>query len=645
MKNRRLLQSLSFIDDKYVKEAEPKMAKSTSTNPLIAVACLALVAILGLYLFIPLKPNTVDLSVYADSEYSPLIAAIDNYVYKPKQYKNNFKRLTSLLGNLSFGLGMSKDDAAAPEYEGGTSNVGNSYVETTDNQVNGVIEADLLKRTETHAFRLGIDQNADILKIYTVNGENSEEIATLVIPNFTNEFGTKLYGEMYLSLDGKTVTVIRTYTEKTEDAKYSTSKVGITSIDVSDLTAPIVKKQVSIDGSYNTSRMVDGKLLLISEYSVRSSEIDYSSPETFVPTITDGDTTKCIEFENIIYPDMLTNLRYSVVSLMSENGLQMLGANALLCYNSEIYVSGENVYATRSYSKDGSFDGSETLHFRQTLTDIVVLNYSDDTLTNKGILTVEGAVLNQYSMDEHEGHLRVVTSTNDTIYITKPDGVDETVVTGLLADKRRSTTLTIFKLDTNEKIAEIRDFAPEGEEALSVRFDGDTAYVCTAEVVKNTDPVYFFDLSDYTNITYTDTGVIDGFSTSLIKLGDGYLLGIGQENASYNKVEIYEEIDGKVVSVDKYLFQGNYSTDYKAYFIDRESDMFGFAIEYRTGDDIETFEHAYVLLAFNGYELVEVYEISFGKTYTNPSSVRVFMIDDYLYFTNDTEMKVYNITE
>ena len=73
--------------------------------------------------------------------------------------------------------------------------------------------------------------------------------------------------------------------------------------------------------------------------------------------------------------------------------------------------------------------------------------------------------------------------------------------------------------------------------------------------------------------------------------------------------------------------------------------MFGFAIEYRTGDGIETFEHAYVLLAFNGYELVEVYEISFGKTYTNPSRVRVFMIDDYLYFTNDTEMKVYNITE
>jgi uncharacterized secreted protein with C-terminal beta-propeller domain len=640
MKNRKLLQSLNFIDDKYIKEAEPKMTNSRSTigKFLTSVACLALVAIIGLYLFIPLKSNTVDLSMYADSEYSPLIAAIDNYVYKPKQYKNNFKRLTSLLGNFNFGLGMSKGDAS-PNFGASAPETDNNYIETTDNQVNGVIEADLLKRTATHAFRLG--NNA--LKVYTIAAEASMEIAKLDIPKFSGEIKSSSSGEMYLSLDGKTITVIKTYSKKADGEKYATSKVGITSIDVSDPAAPTVKKQVSIDGSYNTSRMVDGKLILISEYSVRSSEIDYAKPETFVPSITDGDTTKCIEFKDIIYPDKLTSLRYNVVSLMSENGLQMLGANALLCYNSDVYVSNENVYVTRDYSITDSFDGSDQSHYFRTLSDIQILKYADGTLENKGTVTVDGTIRNQYSMDEYNGHLRVVTSTNDRIYINGPEYVDK--ATELLADKRESASLTVFNLDTNEKIAEVRDFAPENEEAMSVRFNGETAYVCTAEVVKNTDPVYFFDLSDYTNITYTDTGVIDGFSTSLIQLGDGYLLGIGQEDRTNNKVEVYEEADGKVVSVDKYLFQGNYSTDYKAYFIDRESDMFGFAIEYRTGDGIETFEHAYVLLAFNGYELVEVYEISFGKTYTNPSSVRVFIVDGYLYFTNATEMKVYNITE
>ena len=191
-------------------------------------------------------------------------------------------------------------------------------------------------------------------------------------------------------------------------------------------------------------------------------------------------------------------------------------------------------------------------------------------------------------------------------------------------------------------IAEVRDFAPENEEAMSVRFNGETAYVCTAEVVTITDPVYSFNLSDYSNITYIDTGKIDGFSTSLIQLGDGFLLGIGQEDRTNNKVEVYEEADGKVVSVDKYIFNGTYSTDYKSYFIDRESDLFGFAIEHRTGEGIETYENVYVLLAFNGYELVEVYEITLDKVNMDPSRVRVFMVDDYLYFTNDTEMQVYN---
>ena len=56
----------------------------------------------------------------------------------------------------------------------------------------------------------------------------------------------------------------------------------------------------------------------------------------------------------------------------------------------------------------------------------------------------------------------------------------------------------------------------------------------------------------------------------------------------------------------------------------------------------ERYRNAYVLLAFNGYELVEVYEITLDKVNMDPSRVRVFMVDDYLYFTNDTEMQVYN---
>ena len=80
------------------------------------------------------------------------------------------------------------------------------------------------------------------------------------------------------------------------------------------------------------------------------------------------------------------------------------------------------------------------------------------------------------------------------------------------------------------------------------RFDGTDAYVCTA--VQLTDPVFFFDLSDMDNITYKETGTIEGFSTSLVNFGNGYLLGIGTGNVWGSlKIEIYEESATGVVSV------------------------------------------------------------------------------------------------
>ena len=512
----------------------------------------------------------------------------------------------------------------------------NGYVETTDNQVAGVIEADILKRSETHAFRLisRSGDNTKLLNVYTISGEDSTSVAEFQIPKFSGEINSS-NPEMYLSANGKTLTIIRSYSEKFDDDNYATKRVGITSIDVSTPATPTVKKQVSVDGSYNTSRMVNGKLVMISEFTVRSNKIDYDKPETFVPTITDGETRKCIEFKDIIYPEKVTNLRYNVVSLIDESSLEILGASALLCYNSNVYVSNDHVYATLQYQD--AFSDEEGPIYRKTATDISILKYSDGTLENKGMLTVDGSIKDQYSMDEYEGHFRVVTSTDDYLYVEA--GSDYAA----LGDKRKSANLTVFNLETLTKVAEVIDFAPEGEEATSVRFDGNIAYVCTAEVITITDPVYFFDLTDYSNITSTDTGTIDGFSTSLIQLGDGYLLGIGEAGTSGNKVEVYEELDGKVVSVDKYMFDGSYSTEYKSYFIDRENNLFGFAID-RVLENGK-YNYYYVILVFDGYDLYEKVRVEIGGSdYTYASRVRAFIEGGYLYITDDTGLTLVPFT-
>ena len=637
MKKKRLLEAFSFIDEKYVKEAEPQM-KVSSASPmkkLGRVACFVLIVALSLYLFIPFSNKGPNLTAYEGSDYFPIIERISAYRYQPSPYKNNFRYLAAEVGDFFDSFNMMDKAPTEPGLGGAGGDMENSadgsngkYEEVTDNQVNGVIEADLIKRTDKYIFRLGLTE----LKVYSIDKENSVEVAKFEFPGYADEKSERQYErQMYLSEDGNTVTVIAPYYDENYD-----SRVRITSIDVSDVENISIKKTISIDGYYNSSRMVDGKLLFISEYKVRNGDIDYTKPETFVPSISEDGETTAIKFENIIYPNEIGSTRYSVVALIEEDTLELMKAYALLDFYNDIYVSENNVYVTKEYNKkeDIGEDGA----FKSTmLTDVVVLGYKGETLEKKGILTTEGIVLDQYSMDEYEGHFRVVTSTTEQVVAaSKNDNVKNSII--------RSASLTVFSLETLEKVGEVRNFAPNGESVQSVRFDGTEAYVCTAIVQTFTDPVFFFDLSDYSNITYTDTGVIDGFSSSLIQLGDGFLLGIGRENWEYNKVEIYEETDGQVVSVDAYKFNGQYSSNYKGYLVDRENDLFGFAISdiYEEYDDRYTFKDVYVLLYFNGYELVEVANVELYNT-NYPDRIRAFIADGYLYITDDSTLKVVNV--
>ena len=643
MKDKRLLSSLSFIDDKYVKEAEPKMKASTISpfKTFAKVACLLLVVAIGLYLFVPITTKAPSLTAYESSEYFPLIEKIADYRHKPSPYKNNFQHLTAEVGDILdiFG-GFAKGDANwAPESDGATNGSLSSsapsngkYEETTDNQVSGVVEADLMKRTDKYIFRLSLST----LDVYTIDGDNTARVARFTLPGYEDEGSSRNYQrEMYLSNDGNTVTIVSPYYNKDYE-----SRIRLTSIDVSDLDNINVKKAISIDGSLNTTRMVDGKLLVISEFRVNNGDIDYTKPETFVPTITDGDKSECIKFEDIIYPEEIGSVRYSVVALLEESTLELVRAQALLDYYNDVYVSENSVYVTKEYTVKKETE-NENEYVSKDMSDIAVLSYAGETLEYLGSLTVEGFVKDQYSMDEFEGHLRVVTTTRaQTFTENKGSGLRVNSADIGVSSTTRGTNASLyaFNLSTMEKVGEVASFAPAGEEAASVRFDGDKAYVCTAVVVTFTDPVYFFDLSDYDNITYTDTGTIDGFSSSLIQLGDGFLLGIGEENWQYGKIEVYEERDGAVVSVDKYLINGSYSRDYKSYYIDRENDMFGLAIQYIYDEETGRSYNAYVLLKFNGYELVEVEVIRMN--FDSADRVRAFIKDGYLYVTDDKQIVV-----
>ena len=173
----------------------------------------------------------------------------------------------------------------------------------------------------------------------------------------------------------------------------------------------------------------------------------------------------------------------------------------------------------------------------------------------------------------------------------------------------------------------------------SVRFEKTNAYVCTAIVVTVTDPVYFFDLSDLDNITYKETGIIDGYSSSLINMGDGYLAGIGLEDRTTLKVEIYKETETGVEGFSKYLRQNtDYSTNYKSYYIDRENQLIGLGLY-----DYSYRQYSrYILLHFNGRELVLLMDENLSGANELKRSV---YIDGFLYMFGENDFRVVEVSK
>ena len=644
MKKKIWYRGLGLADDKYIAEAHPDNIIKPRKNKMLisfvaACACLALV-ICNLWLFIPFNTDLPDVSQYADSEYYDLIQKLNLLTFEKPTYKNNAARLWAGLNRITFSLTGAKSEDAAPgdaEIADGASGTAESeYRETTDNQVEGIIEADRIKRSDTHIYYL----DDEVLRIFSIDKENSTEVGSYTI----YEEGKGPYmdqWEFYLSSDCRTVTVVTQYYSKNESI--SRRYVNLISLDVSDPTNIVKKDEFNVTGEYLSSRMSNGSILLLTEFVINKQELNFDDVATFVPQIDEGNGLYSIPANGIVSPDKLSNTRYTVVMKLDENTLDLKGTAAYLSYSEDVYVSENHVFLTHVFAdKKENEDGTIT---RNSMTEISCLTYGGDSFEIKGNVTVRGYVKDQWSMDEYENILRVFTTTNATT-IRERVYDNGTVSADILqtATGLSNASLYCIDLSTFEVVASVIDFAPPREEIQSVRFDKETAYVCTS--IAMSDPVFFFDLSDLDNITYKDTGTIEGFSTSLINLGNGYLLGIGRGGSwSSFKVEVYEETSDGVRSVCSYELENTfYSTDYKSYYVDRQNQLVGIGIvdkkSYYSTDKNSTEASRYVLLHFDGYELVELVNVSLAG---EPANMRGVYIDGYMYMFGFNDFKVEKI--
>lgn len=695
MKDKKLLDAFSLVDEKYVEEANPDRARKTGAMWWKRLAYIAVAACLMLVIVLPIMFMGGDESVpvategtqaiatvpnhlleYKDSPYYPLIEKLDAY-YQEQNRVDKWEGgdytmsavATDALPDLvetmpSAGVPDTPDDPELPP-------------DITDNQVEGVSEADRIKRTSTHIFYL---RNLSKIEAYTIKGLDSSCVGSFSFSNADCE-------GFYLLDGGKKILIVA------NSHNDRLAQTLLILLDVSDPTQMKEIKRVAVSGYVSDSRVSDGSILLFADYFIWN-EPDYHDPSTYVPVVKDGNQVTPLPCDDIIMPESISGVSYGVIYSLDSKTLEFEGSKAFLCGMGVVYVSQNNVFVASSRTERYEQGGRR---YHNSVTTIRSFPYGNGSFEQKGVITLDGSLKDQYSMDEKDGILRVVTTIDCWSYqissghvdtdkpiapdqeftvIPAPDTVipvpDTAIALSPLSseevtpeiapvlskmtvavmttenpseetvpsrDNYLGASLYCVSLDSFEVVASVERFAPDGETVKSVRFDGDYAYVCTS--VSFTDPVFFFNLSDLNHITYTDTGVIEGYSSSLVNFGNGNLLGIGYANTQSSlKIEIWREENGSVISVDKYVEGASFAEDYKAYYIDRENQLIGIGVY---GFKDGSWTNRYLLLHFDGEKLVKLVDLN-DKRLGPPYTHRAVYIDGYLYVFGQDLFKVVEVT-
>ncbi len=140
-----------------------------------------------------------------------------------------------------------------------------------------------------------------------------------------------------------------------------------------------------------------------------------------------------------------------------------------------------------------------------------------DGATYRATGTVPGTLLNQFSMSDWSGNLRVATTSQRLDFGTQQ-------ASGVHILKRNGRELTQVG---------VIDGLGKDERIYAVRFVGDLGYVVT---FRQTDPLYVVDLHDPTSPELVGELKIPGYSSYLQPIGPGRLLGIGQDATDGGRV-------------------------------------------------------------------------------------------------------------
>ncbi len=421
--------------------------------------------------------------------------------------------------------------AAAPRGTGGE--VGYS---TTNTQVPGVDEPDIV---ESDGQRVLIVMNGT-LHYLAVEGADARLVGSLALEEGWDHrfFMSGDRALVFSQGDGYAVPLM----ESAADILPSNGPITLVQeIDLSDPAHLRVAHTLRIEGSYLSARAIEGTVrLVISSYPADLPFVYPSSPgaedlaleanrrvveqstlDDWLPSYTlfAGDQVTeeglLVDCEGTHRPAAFAGFdTLSVLTLDLDEGLAPGSVAAVIAQGEMVYASTEHLFVATNVWVPGELVGGADLARIEDEYSTAIHAFDitgDGPARYLASGSVEGHLLNQFAMDEHEGYLRVATTGGAPWSATQA--------------AESAVTVLAIRGDRLERVGRVGDLG-QGESIYSVRFLGATGYVVT---FRQTDPLYVIDLRDPAAPRVSGELEIAGYSAYLHPLGEGRLLGVGRE--------------------------------------------------------------------------------------------------------------------
>lgn len=319
-------------------------------------------------------------------------------------------------------------------------------------------------------------------------------------------------------------------------------------IDLSDPAQMRVTRTLRIEGRFLSARAVDGTVrVVISSYPSDLPFVYPSSPaaeqlaletnrrvveqsvlEDWLPSYTLFAGNEVVE-RGLLAECSQTHRpaefagfdTLSVLTLNLDGSLDPAAAAAVVAQGETVYASTTRLYVATNVWVPSELIGDPRLATIEEEYSTALHAFDitgDEPARYLASGSVDGHLLNQFSMDEHDGRLRVATTDGSPWNATD---TSESAVSVLAVDGDRLV-----------EVGRVGDLG-RGESIHSVRFAGPTGYVVT---FRQTDPLYVVDLRDPAAPRVSGELKITGYSAYLHPLGEGRLLGVGREATEDGRV-------------------------------------------------------------------------------------------------------------